>query len=89
MGTHGHLIEFLDKGREGMASSFLARLKVGDRLVEAKGVNQLYRGSPQMSHLVLLVFAALTTISVVMLKAPLLRMYLSTVVIKLRLISGL
>lgn len=89
VGTHGHLIEFLDKGREGMASSFLARLKVGDRLVEAKGVNQLYRGSPQMSHLIVLVFAALTTISVVMLKAPLLRMYLSTVVIKLRLISGL
>ncbi|HEB13026.1 MAG TPA: hypothetical protein ENI11_05075 [Actinobacteria bacterium] len=88
VGTHGHLIEFLDKGREGMASSFLARLKVGDRLVEAKGVNQLYRGSPQFSHLVILVFAALTTISVVMLKAPLIRIYLSTLVVKLRLLSG-
>ncbi|HEB13183.1 MAG TPA: hypothetical protein ENI11_05860 [Actinobacteria bacterium] len=89
VGTHGHLIEFLDKGREGMASSFLARLKVGDRLVEAKGVNQLYRGSPQMSHLIILVVAALSTISVVMLKAPLIRIYLSTLVLKLRLVSGL
>ena len=89
VGTHGHLIEFLDKGREGMASTFLTRLKVGDRLVEAKGVNQLYRSSPKLSHLFILIFAALTTISVVIVKTPVARLYLSTLVMKLRLLLGL
>lgn len=89
VGTHGHLIEFLDKGREGMASTFLARLKVGDRLVDAKGVNQLYRSSPKMSHLFVLIFAALTTISVVMIKTPLIRLYVRTLLVKLKLMVGL
>ncbi len=88
VGTHGNLIEFLDKGREGMASTFLARLKVGDRLVEAKGVNQLYRSSPKMSHLLILIFAALTTISVVILKAPPIRLFVNTVFVKLKLFVG-
>jgi uncharacterized membrane-anchored protein len=89
VGTHGHLIEFLDKGREGMASTFLVRLKVGDRLVDAKGVNQLYRGSAKMSHLLVLIFAALTTITVVIMKTPLIRLYISTLLMKLRLLAGL
>ena len=89
VGTHGHLVEFLDKGREGMASTFLARLKVGDRLLDAKGVNQLYRSSPKLSHLFLLIFAALSTISVVIIKTPAARFYLSTLLIKLKLLLGL
>ncbi len=89
VGTHGHLIEFLDKGREGMASTFLTRLKVGDRLVDAKGVNQLYRSSPKPSHLVFLIAAALSTLSVVVLKTPLIRVYLSTLLVKLKLVFGL
>ncbi|MDP1808522.1 MAG: putative cytokinetic ring protein SteA [Actinomycetota bacterium] len=87
VGTHGHLVEFLDKGREGMASTFLARLKVGDRLLDAKGVNQLYRSSPKLSHLVVLIFAALTTITVVIMKTPA-RLYLSTLLVKLKLLLG-
>lgn len=43
VGTHFSLQEFLDKGRKGMSSTFLARLKVGSILVDAKGVSQLYR----------------------------------------------
>ncbi|MGO1623212.1 putative cytokinetic ring protein SteA [Flaviflexus sp.] len=43
VGTHSSLIEFLDKGREGMASTFLTRLKVGGRLIDAKGASQLYQ----------------------------------------------
>ncbi len=89
VGTHVHLIEFLDKGREGMASTFLTRLKVGDRMVDAKGVNQLYRSSPKPSHLLILIAAALSTLSVVILQTPLIRLYLSTVVIKLKLLVGL
>jgi len=43
VGTHANLVEFLDKGRGGMASTFLTRLKVGGKLVDAKGVSRLYR----------------------------------------------
>ncbi len=89
VGTHGHLIEFLDKGREGMASTFLTRLKVGDRLVDAKGVNQLYRSSPKPAHLMFLIAAALSTLSVVIIKTPLIRVYLSTLLVKLKLVFGL
>ena len=42
VGTHTHLEDFLDKGRGGMASTFLVRLKVGSRLVDARGVSKLY-----------------------------------------------
>ena len=43
VGTHATLVEFLDKGRGGMASTFLTRLRVGGKLVDAKGVSRLYR----------------------------------------------
>jgi uncharacterized membrane-anchored protein len=42
VGTHSNLEDFLDKGRGGMASTFLVRLKVGSRLVDARGVSRLY-----------------------------------------------
>lgn len=48
VGTHTHLEDFLDKGRGGMASTFLVRLKVGSRLVDARGVSRLYPGRPKM-----------------------------------------
>lgn len=43
VGTHSSMEDFMDKGRRGMASTFLVRLKVGRMLVDAKGVNRLYR----------------------------------------------
>ena len=45
VGTHFNLVEFLDKGRGGMASTFLTQLKVGGKVVDAKGVSRLYRQS--------------------------------------------
>lgn len=42
IGAHSSVVEFLEKGRKGMSSTFLVRLKVGDRLVDAKGVSRLY-----------------------------------------------
>jgi uncharacterized membrane-anchored protein len=41
VGTPQSLIEFLGKGRAGMSSTFLARLLVGDALVDASGVSRL------------------------------------------------
>ncbi|HVV35570.1 MAG TPA: putative cytokinetic ring protein SteA [Acidimicrobiales bacterium] len=42
VGLHGSMVDFLDKGRPGMASTFLVRLKVGPILMDAKGVSKLY-----------------------------------------------
>jgi uncharacterized membrane-anchored protein len=59
VGTHASMIEFFDKGRAGMASTFLVRLKVGPILVDAKGVSRLYQSRVRTSDMVLLVVAAL------------------------------
>jgi len=63
VGTHATLIEFLDKGRGGMASTFLTRLRLGGKLVDAKGVSRLYRSRISTLALVLLVLAALASIA--------------------------
>ena len=70
VGTHANLLEYLDKGRKGMASSFLVRLKVGPRLVDAKGVNKLYRTSIGPADLVLLVGAALVAVTAIVFVSP-------------------
>jgi uncharacterized membrane-anchored protein len=63
VGTHANLVEFLDKGRGGMASTFLTRLKVGGKLVDAKGVSRLYRQSISGSSLLLLVLSAVAAMA--------------------------
>jgi len=42
LGTHTHMLDFLEKGRKGMASTMLVRMKIGGKLVDAKGVSKLY-----------------------------------------------
>jgi len=74
VGSHGNLREFLDKGRMGMASTFLVRLRVGEILVDAKGVSQMYRGSIRGRDAALLVTAALLAIVVVVAISPPLRL---------------
>ncbi len=59
VGAHATLVEFLDKGRAGMASTFLTRLKVGGKLVDAKGVSRLYRRPATAPALALMAGAAL------------------------------
>jgi len=63
VGTHATLVEFLDKGRQGMASTFLTRLRVGGKLVDAKGVSRLYRKRISTWSLVLLVGSTLLTMA--------------------------
>lgn len=63
VGTHSSLIEFLDKGREGMASTFLTRLKVGGRLIDAKGASQLYQSRISTWQLLALVIAGVVAMS--------------------------
>jgi uncharacterized membrane-anchored protein len=62
VGTHATLVEFLDKGRGGMASTFLTRLRLGGKLVDAKGVSRLYRSRISTAALIVLVVAAFVAI---------------------------
>jgi uncharacterized membrane-anchored protein len=88
VGTHANLVEYLDKGRNGMASTFLVRLKVGPKLVDAKGVNRLYRASVGPARLMLLVVGALAVVTAVFAISPMARDYLELVVLRLRAAFG-
>jgi uncharacterized membrane-anchored protein len=62
VGAHVNLMEFLDKGRSGMASTFLTRQRVGGKLVDAKGVSRLYRSQISTGSLMLLIGATMVTL---------------------------
>jgi uncharacterized membrane-anchored protein len=70
VGTHWTLEEFLDKGRPGMASTFLTHLRVGGKLVNARGVHQLYQSRISGWALIILVLAAAVTIVVAIVASP-------------------
>lgn len=70
VGTHWTLEEFLDKGRPGMASTFLTHLRVGSKLVNARGVHQLYQSRISGWALAALVVAAAITIVVAIAYSP-------------------
>ena len=70
VGTHGTLEEFLDKGRAGMSSTFLTRLRIGSKLVDAKGVSRLYRQRISTFQLVLLAVAGLAALAVALWATP-------------------
>ncbi len=70
VGTHATLVELLDKGRAGMASTFLTRLRVGSKLVDAKGVGRLYRSRISNVQVALLVLAGLTALFVALQATP-------------------
>ncbi|GAA1151780.1 putative cytokinetic ring protein SteA [Kribbella jejuensis] len=66
VGTHNSLVEFLDKGRSGMASTFITRLRVGAKLVDAKGVGRLYRSRVSTFQVVALIVAGLFAVGMAM-----------------------
>ena len=78
VGTHNSMVEFLDKGRAGMASTFLVRLKVGPMLVDAKGVSRLYKSTIRTSDLMLMVLAAVFTMVVIILVSEPIRLVIRT-----------
>lgn len=65
VGTHSSMVEFFDKGRAGMASTFLVRMKVGPILVDAKGVSRLYQHRIRKGDLAMLVLSAVFTLIVI------------------------
>ncbi len=76
VGTHATMVEFLDKGRRGMASTFLTRLRLGPILVDAKGVSRLYRGRIRRRDMVLLVVSAIAAMVAMVYASHSLRVFL-------------
>jgi uncharacterized membrane-anchored protein len=77
VGTHASMVEFLDKGRAGMASTFLTRLRLGPLLVDAKGVNRLYEARLRHRDLAMLIGAAFLAMLVVTIVSEPLHVFLS------------
>jgi uncharacterized membrane-anchored protein len=89
VGTHFNLVEFLDKARAGMSSTFLTRLRVGEILVDAKGVSRLYRPSAGRGPLIVVTLAALLVLVVVIVTSPTLGQFLDLVWLRLQILLGL
>lgn len=84
VGTHFNLVEFLDKGRKGMASTFLTRLKVGEKLVDAKGVSKLYQSRVKLGYFLAMSLSMLVAISAVLFVSPWAQSFLRLLATKLR-----
>jgi len=85
VGTHSNMIDFLEKGRKGMASTFLVRLKVGNRLVDARGVSQLYRGRISGHWLLVLALAASIPVLIMVFTNPTVRHIFRLIALRIRL----
>ena len=89
VGAHFNLIEFLDKNRDGMSSTFLTRLRVGETLVDAKGVSRLYNPGVGAGQLALFAAASALLLVIVVLSSPALDNLLELVWLKIRVLLGL
>lgn len=84
VGSHSNLIDFLDKGRAGMASTFLTRLKIGSKLVDAKGASKLYRRMPGVKDYFSLFAAAAAVVLVVAFQSPAVRTWFGFILLRIK-----
>ena len=84
VGSHNSMVDFFDKGRGGMASTFLVRMKVGQILVDARGVSRLYKHRVRKRDLILLVLAAVATIVLLVLISEPMRLVLRGFLLRFR-----
>ncbi|SHJ48619.1 putative cytokinetic ring protein SteA [Paramaledivibacter caminithermalis] len=89
VGTHTNMIDFLEKGRRGMASTFLVRLKIGSKLIDAKGVNKLYKERIKPIHLFSVVISSLIPIIIISLYSPLSKHIIRLLQVRLKLLYEL
>lgn len=89
VGAHFNLTEFLDKNRAGMSSTFLTRLRVGETLVDAKGVSRLYNPGIRGPQLALFALAFVVLLVVVVLSTPPLANLVELVWLKIRVWLGI
>ncbi|MGI6226403.1 MAG: putative cytokinetic ring protein SteA [Peptococcales bacterium] len=85
VGTHSNMIDFLEKGRKGMASTVLVRIKIGAKLIDAKGVSKLYRSKIHYGDLARVLVAGIIPIFIVFSISPLLNQFWRILLLKLRL----
>jgi uncharacterized membrane-anchored protein len=89
VGSQFNLVEFLDRNREGMSSTFLTRLRIGEILVVAKGVSRLYHPRPGLTPLLVVVAAGLIAMIAVVWMTPALRDVVDLLWLKLQLLADL
>ncbi|HST32699.1 MAG TPA: putative cytokinetic ring protein SteA, partial [Solirubrobacteraceae bacterium] len=88
VGSQFNLVEFLDRNRKGMSSTFLTRLRIGEILVDAKGVSRLYRPQPGLTPLLVVIAAGLIALIAVVWMTPALRDVANLLWLKLQLLLG-
>jgi uncharacterized membrane-anchored protein len=88
VGSQFNLVEFLDRNRRGMSSTFLTRLRIGEILVDAKGVSRLYRPQPGLAPLLLVILAGVIAMVAVVWMTPALRDVVDLLWLKLQLLVG-
>jgi uncharacterized membrane-anchored protein len=89
VGTHFNLIEFLERNRTGMSSTFVARLKVGEILIDAKGVSRLASRQVGIWPLVTFALAGCLAIGVAIAVSPAIRHVIEYVALRLRDLLGI
>jgi uncharacterized membrane-anchored protein len=88
VGSQFNLVEFLDRNREGMSSTFLTRLRIGEILVDAKGVGRLYHPRPGLTPLLVVIAAGVIALIAVIALTPALRDVAELLWLKLELLLG-
>ncbi len=88
VGSQFNLVEFLDRNREGMSSTFLTRLRIGEILVDAKGVSRLYQPRPGLTPLLVVIAAGLIAMVAVVGLTPALRDVAELLWLKLQTLFG-
>jgi uncharacterized membrane-anchored protein len=88
VGSQFNLVEFLDRNRKGMSSTFLTRLRIGEILVDAKGVSRLYRPQPGLTPLLVVIAAGLIAMIAVVWMTPALRDVANLLWLKFQLLLG-
>ena len=89
VGAHFNLIEFLDRDRGGMSSTFLTRLRIGEKLVDAKGVSRLYNPGSGLAPVALFLVAFAILLTIVVITSPALNDVFQLVWLKIRIWLGL
>jgi uncharacterized membrane-anchored protein len=89
VGAHFNLVEFLERSRAGMSSTFLTRLRVGELLVDAKGVSRLYNPGVTGRQLALFFAAALVLLAIVVINTPALSDLVDLIWLKLKILLGI
>jgi len=88
VGSQFNLVDFLDRNRKGMSSTFLTRLRIGEILVDAKGVSRLYRPRPGLTPLLVVIGAGLIAMVAVVGLTPALRDVAELLWVKLQALFG-